>query len=320
MWKTGHSLIKAKMAETGAPLAGEMSGHIFFADGFYGFDDALYAARPPARHPGRAARDAWPSCATRCRQLVNTPELRFDCPEERKFAVVEEVKARLAGGRRRGQRHRRRAGADRRTAGGCCAPPTPRPCWWRAARRADEAGLERLKASSRPRCGRAASPCPDDAPPAGITDARFFFYGTLLDRDVMALVLGRRLPPSAFAPAILSGHSRRRAREPPFRSFVPIRATRCEGMVVGGLTASDVARLSAYEGPGYRVAAEGLDRRQADHGLGVRAGGGPAAAERSPWDYALGGAGTSGPSLRVAPRAQRAAGGGGGGRWACSRR
>ena len=44
MWKTGHSLIKAKMAETGAPLAGEMSGHIFFADRWYGFDDALYAA------------------------------------------------------------------------------------------------------------------------------------------------------------------------------------------------------------------------------------------------------------------------------------
>lgn len=94
MWKTGHSLIKAKMAETGSPLAGEMSGHIFFADRWYGFDDALYAAvrllGVVARLPGRLseARAALP-------QVVNTPELRFDCAEDRKFAVIEEVAARL---------------------------------------------------------------------------------------------------------------------------------------------------------------------------------------------------------------------------------
>ena len=94
MWKTGHSLIKAKMAETGAPLAGEMSGHIFFADRWYGFDDALYAAvrmlGVVARMKGKLsdARLALP-------QVVNTPELRFDCAEDRKFKVIEEVAARL---------------------------------------------------------------------------------------------------------------------------------------------------------------------------------------------------------------------------------
>jgi phosphomannomutase len=94
MWKTGHSLIKAKMAETGSPLAGEMSGHIFFADRWYGFDDALYAAVRMlgivARMPGKlsAVRDALP-------HVINTPELRFDCDDRRKFAVIEEVAARL---------------------------------------------------------------------------------------------------------------------------------------------------------------------------------------------------------------------------------
>jgi len=95
MWRTGHSLIKSKMAETGAPLAGEMSGHIFFADRYYGFDDALYVAvrflDVLARAPTSLAaqRDALP-------QPLNTPEVRFDCADERKFKVIEEVKIRLA--------------------------------------------------------------------------------------------------------------------------------------------------------------------------------------------------------------------------------
>ena len=95
MWRTGHSLIKAKMAETGAPLAGEMSGHIFFADRWYGFDDALYAA---VRIIGLLAARTESLAALRDRlpKMVNTPELRFDCSEGRKFAVVNEVKARLA--------------------------------------------------------------------------------------------------------------------------------------------------------------------------------------------------------------------------------
>jgi phosphomannomutase len=94
MWKAGHSLIRTKMKEIGAPLAGEMSGHIFFADGYYGFDDALYAAvRLLAILCGGAdslaqMRDALPV-------MFNTPELRFDCAEEKKFTVIEEIKAGL---------------------------------------------------------------------------------------------------------------------------------------------------------------------------------------------------------------------------------
>ncbi|WP_135077605.1 phosphomannomutase/phosphoglucomutase [Terasakiella sp. SH-1] len=94
MWKTGHSLIKSKMKEEGSPFAGEMSGHIFFKDGYYGFDDALYAAirlisiLTQADETLDQMLDAIP-------KMVNTPELRFDCPEERKFIVAEEVKQRL---------------------------------------------------------------------------------------------------------------------------------------------------------------------------------------------------------------------------------
>ena len=95
MWKTGHSLIKAKMKEAKAALAGEMSGHIFFADKWYGFDDAPYSA---VRLLGIVARMAGKLSAVRAAlpQVINTPELRFDCPEERKFDVVQEVKARLS--------------------------------------------------------------------------------------------------------------------------------------------------------------------------------------------------------------------------------
>jgi hypothetical protein len=88
------ALIKSKMAETGSPLAGEMSGHIFFADRWYGFDDALYAAVRTlgivARMDGKlsAVRDALP-------HVINTPEVRFDCDDRRKFAVIEEVAGRL---------------------------------------------------------------------------------------------------------------------------------------------------------------------------------------------------------------------------------
>jgi phosphomannomutase len=94
MWKTGHSLIKTKMRETDSPLAGEMSGHIFFAHEYYGFDDAQYAAVRLIRAVhmiGKSMteiRGAMPA-------LVNTPEMRFQVDESRKFAVVEEVLSRL---------------------------------------------------------------------------------------------------------------------------------------------------------------------------------------------------------------------------------
>ena len=94
MWKTGHSLIKAKMREEDAPFAGEMSAHLFFADRYYGYDDALYAA---LRLLGEVARSGESLAAFRdgLPAVVNTPELRLACEESRKWAVVEEVRARL---------------------------------------------------------------------------------------------------------------------------------------------------------------------------------------------------------------------------------
>jgi hypothetical protein len=83
---------------------------------------------------------------------------------------------------------------------------------------------------------------------------RFFFYGTLLDHDVTALVLGRRLPPAAFVPAILPGYSRWRVQGGSYPISVPDRKGEVPGAIVGGLSARDVARLAAYEGPGYRIA------------------------------------------------------------------
>jgi phosphomannomutase len=144
MWKTGHSLIKSKMKETGAPLAGEMSGHIFFAHDYYGFDDALYAAvrliRAVTQLGGSltALRSAMPD-------VVNTPEMRFQVDESRKFAVVDEVLDRLAAD---GAEVNRTDGARVNTADG----------WWllRAsntqdvlvarAEAKDQAGLDRLVA------------------------------------------------------------------------------------------------------------------------------------------------------------------------------
>lgn len=90
MWKAGHSLIKAKMKETNAALAGEMSGHIFFADRFYGFDDATYA--------GARVLEILSKTDLKLSELLadlpetfSTPELRVDCPDEEKFAVVAKI-------------------------------------------------------------------------------------------------------------------------------------------------------------------------------------------------------------------------------------
>ncbi|TAN65632.1 MAG: phosphomannomutase/phosphoglucomutase [Magnetospirillum sp.] len=95
MGRTGHSLIKTQMAEIGAPLAGEMSGHIFFADRYYGFDDALYAAVRLLGIVARWERETLAHRRDRLPHMVNTPEMRFDCADERKFAVVAEVRDRL---------------------------------------------------------------------------------------------------------------------------------------------------------------------------------------------------------------------------------
>jgi phosphomannomutase/phosphoglucomutase len=92
MYKTGHSLIKAKMKEEHAELAGEMSGHMFFADRYYGFDDALYAA---CRLIEIIAKSGKPLSYQMqdIPKLVSTPELRVDCPDDKKFQVVKEVAA-----------------------------------------------------------------------------------------------------------------------------------------------------------------------------------------------------------------------------------
>jgi phosphomannomutase len=144
MWKTGHSHIKSKMREVGSPLAGEMSGHIFFKHDYYGYDDALYAAvrlLGAVRHSGKsltALKSEMPA-------MVNTPEMRFQVDETRKFAVVDEVLNRLQA-----------TGADvNRTDGARVNTPDG---WWllRAsntqdvlvarAEAKDQAGLDRLVA------------------------------------------------------------------------------------------------------------------------------------------------------------------------------
>jgi phosphomannomutase/phosphoglucomutase len=87
MWKTGHSLIKEKMRESGARIAGEMSGHMFFGDDYYGYDDALYSA---ARLVDIVSRSGGPlsSLLKGIPRLASTPEIRIDCDDERKFALV----------------------------------------------------------------------------------------------------------------------------------------------------------------------------------------------------------------------------------------
>ena len=144
MWKTGHSLIKAKMKETGSPLAGEMSGHIFFKHEWYGFDDALYAAIRLIRAVSQSGKSLT-ELKSAMPPSVATPELRFPIDESRKFAVVKEVADRLAA---EGAEVNKTDGVRVKTADG----------WWllRAsntqdvlvsrAEAKDDAGLERLVA------------------------------------------------------------------------------------------------------------------------------------------------------------------------------
>ncbi len=87
-WKTGHSLIKAKLKETGAELAGEMSGHIFFKNRFFGYDDALYAGLRFIEALSKDSRDI-DAFLAKLPVVFNTPEIRSDCPDDEKFVVVE---------------------------------------------------------------------------------------------------------------------------------------------------------------------------------------------------------------------------------------
>ena len=94
MWKVGHSLIKARMKETGAQLAGEMSGHMFFAHRWYGFDDAIYSGARLLELLTRTDRSL-ADLAGELPAMINTPELRIDCPDDKKFALVAAVTKRL---------------------------------------------------------------------------------------------------------------------------------------------------------------------------------------------------------------------------------
>lgn len=90
MWKTGHSLIKKKMKEEKAELAGEMSGHMFFADRYFGFDDAVYAScrlLEILSNTGKELSDLLSDVP----ETFTTPEIRVDCPDDKKFALVEKV-------------------------------------------------------------------------------------------------------------------------------------------------------------------------------------------------------------------------------------
>ncbi|MCW8915850.1 MAG: phosphomannomutase/phosphoglucomutase [Magnetovibrio sp.] len=96
IWKTGHSHIKTKMYETGSPLAGEMSAHIFFKHRYYGYDDAVYTAvrmMSLVASSDQSLDQMYDSLP----KMLNTPEIRIDCTEDRKFVIIEEVRERLKG-------------------------------------------------------------------------------------------------------------------------------------------------------------------------------------------------------------------------------
>jgi phosphomannomutase/phosphoglucomutase len=95
MWKTGHSLIKEKMKELHAPIAGEMSGHMFFTESFYGHDDALYGAARLMRIVADSGTSVKQLLAE-VPKFVSTPEIRVDIDEERKFPIVAEAAAHYA--------------------------------------------------------------------------------------------------------------------------------------------------------------------------------------------------------------------------------
>ncbi len=95
MWKTGHSLIKSKMKEDGASLAGEMSGHIFFAHRFFGYDDAVYAALRVLEILSKTGKTV-SELLSDIPDALSTPEIRVDCPDDIKFKAVDEVKSELS--------------------------------------------------------------------------------------------------------------------------------------------------------------------------------------------------------------------------------
>jgi len=95
MWKTGHSLIKQKLLETGAPIAGEMSGHMFFSEGYFGYDDAMFAAGRLMRFVAASGKSLG-ELVDSIPHYYATPETRLACPEDRKFIIPEQMKQAFA--------------------------------------------------------------------------------------------------------------------------------------------------------------------------------------------------------------------------------
>jgi phosphomannomutase len=141
MWKTGHSLIKSKMKEVGSPLAGEMSGHIFFKHDYYGFDDAIYAGMRLMRASARLGKSVT-ELRSAMPEMINTPEMRFQVDEARKFAVIDEVLARLSS-----------EGADVNATDGARVN-TPDGWWLLRASNTQDVLVARAEASSEAGLGR----------------------------------------------------------------------------------------------------------------------------------------------------------------------
>ena len=124
------------MKESGPLLAGEMSGHIFFADRYFGFDDAIYAGVPPARDPSAKSGKPLAELLADLPTTFTTPEIRVDCPDAHEVRDRRQaLKRAFPQGRLRRHRHRRRARQVRATAGAWCARRTRSRCWCCASRR-----------------------------------------------------------------------------------------------------------------------------------------------------------------------------------------
>lgn len=160
MRAAGHSLIKAAMEEMNAPMAGEMSAHIFFSDRFYGFDDGLYAALR-LLNALEEARLSLAEAVDHLPKACNTPEIRFDCSDERKFDVVAEVAGRLALA---GAEVNTRDGVRIRRGNGwwLLRASNTQPALVVRIEAADEAGLERLRGEVRDALAESGVEAPAD--------------------------------------------------------------------------------------------------------------------------------------------------------------
>ena len=133
MAPTGHSIIKTRMAELDAPLAGEMSGHIFFADGYYGFDDGVYAAIRLINAIAASGKSA-AACATHCPRSSIRRKSGSTCPRNGSSPSSTRPATGSPGCRASPSTISTACGLPMRMAGGCCAPPTHKTHWWFAAR------------------------------------------------------------------------------------------------------------------------------------------------------------------------------------------